>query len=154
MAESRDLDTLKQGLHEYFKSFPFFRLLGMELVDIEPGRAKIRITHRDDLVQPAGILHGGVTASLIDTTIAHAILLTEPYLAAQEEGARIVSVDLRIKYLRPVSQGSVVCTATLPRLGRQIIHADAVVVDEREREIARGDSIYMIVHGGRLQRTQ
>lgn len=148
-------DTLageRQALREFFASFPFFQLMGFELVDIEPGQARLAMSWRDNLCQPAGIMHGGAIASLVDTAIAHSILLTPNYLEAKDAGGRIVSLDLRIKYLRPVSSGRIICDARITRQGRQIIHTTAEVVDEAGKAVASGDSIYMMVPAEQLRK--
>ena len=146
------LQQTREGLFEFFRVFPFFKLMGFELVDVLPGRAILRASWRADLVQPAGVMHGGVIASLVDTTIAQSMLLTPRCIEAFNRGARIVSVDLRIKYLRPVSEGTIICEATTPKVGRTITHSTAVVTDSAGKEVATGDSIYMIVEGERLKR--
>ncbi len=135
----------RDGLIEFFRDFPFFKLMGIELVDVEPGRAKLSASWRADLAQPAGIMHGGVIATLVDTTIAQSMLLTPRCMEAHARGAMIVSVDLRIKYLRPVSEGTIICEAITPRVGRTITHSTAIVTDSAGKEVATGDSIYMIV---------
>lgn len=142
----------RQELVEYFKDFPFFKLMGMEIVDIEPGRAKLSMSWRADLCQPAGILHGGATASLIDTAFAHAILLTPQYLEVKAQGGGMVTVDLRVKYFRPVSSGRVVCESRVTRIGRQIVHTAATVTDEAGKEVALGDSIYMLISRDQVRR--
>jgi uncharacterized protein (TIGR00369 family) len=146
------LDRHRQALLMHFAEFPFAKLIGMELLQIDPGRALLRMSYRPDLCQPAGILHGGAIASLVDTSIAQSMLLTPQYMEAHERGARIVSVDLRIKYLRPVSEGFITCEAHTPKVGRTITHATAVVHDANGKEVATGDSIYMIVEGERLKK--
>ena len=107
---------------------------------------------RPDLCQPAGILHGGTIASLVDTAIAHAILLTLEDLDSPAAARGIVSVDLRLKYLRPVSEGEIFCEAHIVRPGRQIIHTAAVVTNAQGKQVALGDSIYMKVSSERLQK--
>jgi acyl-CoA thioesterase len=147
------LEKHRQALFEYFRAFPFNQLMGMELLEIEPGRARLSMNWREDLCQPAGILHGGALASLADTAIAHSILLTPEHRAQRDEhGGRIVSVDLRLKYLRPVSAGKVYCDARVVRMGRQIIHTEAVVTDPDGKQVALADSIYMMVTGQQLKR--
>jgi uncharacterized protein (TIGR00369 family) len=146
------LDRHRQALMKHFAECPFAKLIGMEILQIDPGRALLRMTYRPDLCQPAGIMHGGAIASLVDTSIAQSMLLTPQYMEAHERGARIVSVDLRIKYLRPVSEGQITCEAHTPRVGRTITHATAVVRDAAGKEVATGDSIYMIVEGERLKK--
>lgn len=146
------VDDHRKALMEFFRTFPFFKLLGIKVLDIEPGRSKLQVGYRTDLCQPAGILHGGVIATLVDTAIAHSILLTDRYMEAHARGAQIVTVDLRIKYLRPVPSGTITCVAHTPRVGRTITHSSAVVTDEADKEVATGDSIYMVVERQKLQK--
>jgi uncharacterized protein (TIGR00369 family) len=115
------------------------------VLDVGPGWSKASVSHREDLTQPAGILHGGVISTLIDTGIAHALMMTDRWTELQHEGGALVSVDLRVKFLRPVSAGTIVCDAKVVRSGRQIVHAEAVVTGEDGKEVARGDAIYMAV---------
>jgi acyl-CoA thioesterase len=143
----------REGILAFAEQFPFFRLLGLQVLDIAPGWSKTRLEHRPDLVQPAGILHGGVIASLVDTGIAHALLMTELFQELREQRGALVSVDLRVKFLRPVSGAAVFCEATVVRLGRHIVHAEAVVTDENGKEVARGDAIYMAVPGNQIEQS-
>jgi uncharacterized protein (TIGR00369 family) len=147
-----EIAAQRQGIIEYFNHFGFSQLMGMKLLEIEPGSARISMSWRPDLTQPAGIMHGGAIASLVDTAIAHAILLTLPDTGVPTTGGRIVTLDLRVKYLRPVSAGQIFCDARIVRPGRQIIHADAIVTNEEGKDIALGDSIYMIVSRENLQK--
>lgn len=137
----------KEAIIEFSRQFPFFKLLGIEVVDVRPSFSKLRLSWRPDLNQPAGILHGGVIASVIDTGIAHALLMTDMFRELSARGGHMVSVDLRVKYFRPVSSGAIVCESTIPRLGRRIIHAQSIVTDEAGKDVAIGDSIYMAVSG-------
>ena len=142
----------REELLAYAAQFPFFKLIGLEVLDAAPGRSTTRIAFRPDLAQPFGIMHGGIIATLIDTGIAHALLLTERFQQLHQEGGALVSVDLRVKYFRPVSEGFIECESTITRLGRQVIHAESVVTNEAGKEVARGDSIYMAVPGKQLQK--
>jgi acyl-CoA thioesterase len=142
----------REGILAFAEQFPFFRLIGLEVLDLTPGWSRTRLAHRHDLNQPAGVMHGGVIASLIDSGIAHALLLTERFQELSEDGGALISVDLRVKYLRPVSEGAIECESTILRLGRQIIHAESVVTNAEGKEVARGDATYMAVTQSRLQR--
>jgi acyl-CoA thioesterase len=141
----------REGILAFAEQFPFFRLIGLDVVDVGPGWSKTRLTHRDDLTQPAGIMHGGVISSLIDTGIAHALMMTDRLTELRREGGALVSVDLRVKFIRPVSQGTIVCEARIVRLGRQIVHAEAVVTGDGGKEVARGDAIYMAVPRSQIE---
>jgi uncharacterized protein (TIGR00369 family) len=121
--------------------------MGMELLHAEPGRSVIRLPFRSDLVQPAGVLHGGVIATLVDTGMAHAILLTDHYRELAMSGGSIVSLDVRVKYFRPIMSGVITAESTAPRVGKRIIHTESVVTNEEGKEVARADAMFMRIEG-------
>jgi acyl-CoA thioesterase len=97
------------------------------------------------------VLHGGVIASLIDTGIAHAVLLLDGVKAVLEAGGAVVSLDLRVKYFRPVSEGALTCESTVVRAGRTVLHVESVVTNEAGKEVARGDATYMVVPADKME---
>jgi len=115
---------------------PLSGLLGMEFVDLRPGEAVLKIEMRDDLRQPFGVLHGGVTATLIDTAMAFAIrtMLNETEPTA--------SIDLTIHYLRPHTAGPAICTAKVVRPGKRIFTVSAEVANADGKLIATALSTY------------
>lgn len=122
----------ESALHD----LPFSKLIGMRLVDLSPGVAKIAIEMRDDLRQPSGVLHGGVTATLIDTAMAFAVRTHLPIDAAT------ATIDLTVHYLRPHLSGTFICTATVVRAGKRIFTVSADVHNEVGKLIATGISTY------------
>ena len=105
-------------------SLPFAKLIGMRLVALHPDEAVISIEMRDDLRQPSGVLHGGVTATLIDTAMAFAV---RTRLSIDEATA---TIDLTVYYLRPHITGTFTCTAKIVRAGKRIFIVSADVVYE------------------------
>lgn len=135
--KNNELDeTLVAKAREVFERVPYVKLLGMELLDISFGEARLRLKMRDELRQPYGVLHGGATASLIDTAMAYAIISCLP------ESERATTVDLTVHYLRPVSDGEVVCTAKVVRAGRRILTVSAECVNEAGKITATALSTY------------
>lgn len=117
-------------------NLPFARLIGMRLVDLKPDEAAIAIEMRDDLRQPSGVLHGGVTATLIDTAMAFAV---RTRLEITEATA---TIDLTVHYLRPHTAGTFLCTAKVVRAGKRIFTVSADVYNEEGKLIATGLSTY------------
>ena len=115
---------------------PFAKLIGMKLVDLRPDEAVISIEMRDDLRQPSGVLHGGVTATLIDTAMAFAV---RTRLAVDEATA---TIDLTVHYLRPHITGVFTCTAKVVRAGKRIFTVSAEVHNEEGKLIATAISTY------------
>jgi uncharacterized protein (TIGR00369 family) len=126
----------KQYAMERLNALPFAKLIGMRLVDIRPNEAVIEIDMRDELRQPSGVLHGGVTATLIDTAMAFAV---RTYLTDTEPTA---TIDLTVHYLRPLVEGKASCTARVVRPGKRIFTVSADVVNEEGKLIATGISTY------------
>ena len=116
---------------------PFAQLIGMRLVELRPGEAVIKIDMRDDLRQPSGVLHGGVTATLIDTAMAFAVITQ---LGPSERSS---TVDLTVHYLRPHLTGTFTCTAKVVRAGKRIFTVSADVVNDDGKLIATAVSTYM-----------
>ena len=129
----------KEMAREALKNAPFPKLVGLELVDLRPGEAVIKLEMRDELRQPYGLLHGGATATLIDTATAFALI------SLQTPGEQSTTVDLTIHYLRPHTDGKIVCTAKIVRAGRRITTVSAEAVNEEGKLIATALSTYMKV---------
>jgi uncharacterized protein (TIGR00369 family) len=117
-------------------SLPFAKLIGMRLADLQPGEAKITMEMRDDLQQPSGVLHGGVTATLIDTAMAFAMRTLIPH------DQNTATIDLTVHYLRPHVDGTIECTAKVVRAGKRIFTISADVFGAEGKLVATAISTY------------
>ena len=118
------------------ESLPFSLLIGMRLIDLKMDEATIAIEMRDDLRQPSGVLHGGVTATLIDTAMAFAVRTRLPMESAT------ATIDLTVHYVRPHTAGTLTCIAKNVRAGKRIFTVSADVFNEEGKLIATGLSTY------------
>lgn len=118
------------------RKLPLAKLFGMELVDIRIGEADIKLEMHDDLRQVHGVLHGGVTATLIDTAMAFAM---RTMIGPSEPTA---TVDLTVHFLRPHFEGTAVCMAKVVKPGKRFFNLSAEVVNEEGKLIATGVSTY------------
>jgi len=143
----RDLDKLKRKLLEFVRTFPLFRQLGFEPIDFGPRWAKMRIAFRDDLCNANGVMHGGIIATLIDASITQAMLMTDEYDAVRRTRGSMATVDLGVKYLRPVTRGVAICDASIVHLGKRIAHASVVVTTDEGKQVALGDATLMLTLG-------
>ena len=134
MIETTEL--MLEKAQRVFSEVPFIKLIGMELVDLKSGEAILSLRMRDELRQPHGVLHGGATASIIDTATAFAVI------SVLEKNEKATTIDLTVHYLRPVVEGSVSCTAKVVRAGRRLLTVSAEVVNEDGKLIATALSTY------------
>ncbi len=127
----------KERLREVFGRVPFAHLVGLELAEIERGEAIFHLSVRDELKQNKGVLHGGVTASLIDTAAAFAaVTLLNP-------GESTTTIDLTIHYLRPLTEGRAIARARVLRAGRRVLTISVDVLDETEALAATAVTSYL-----------
>ena len=126
----------KQYAADRLQQLPLARMIGMHLTELQLDEAVIEMEMRDDLSQPSGIMHGGVTATLIDTAMAFAV---RTRLKPEEPTA---TIDLTIHYVRPHAEGKCRCTARVLRAGRRIFTVTADVVNEDGKLVATGVSTY------------
>jgi uncharacterized protein (TIGR00369 family) len=126
----------KQTAFEVVKTTPYLQLLGIELIEITAEKAVMSLAMKEKLRQPYGLLHGGATASLIDTAMAFAVI------AAIGTEDKATTVDLTVQYLRPHTEGKVFCTAKVTRAGKRLLFLSAEVVNEQDKLIATALSTY------------
>lgn len=108
----------------------FGDLIGFEFVERKPGKCKCKVTIRDELRNPYGVVHGGVTFSLADSAMGLALY---DVLLKEEECA---TNELQIKYLKFARFGELTCTAKLieRKSNKGVVEAE---VENEGRLIAR-----------------
>lgn len=126
-----DFTALKQFMET---GIPFNRVLGIKLVTLEKGHARLEVPFRDELVgdpfRPA--LHGGVLSALADTAGGAAV-----WASVDDLRPRVSTIDLRMDYLRPARLELVVADARVVRMGNRV-----GVVDVRLFHLANEDEAF------------
>ena len=118
---------------------PLFAFLGMEIVEIAPDRAVIRLPIKPELIQGAGVAAGGILAALLDETMAHAVL------GGNSPGELTTTVDMNVSYFRPVNENATLtCEAHVTKRGKRIIFAEATV-QNNGHQAARATASFMVV---------
>ncbi len=120
------------------KESPFIGMLGFQINKMEGGRSDVSVEVRKELLNSAGILHGGLIASLIDSAAGAAA-----YSLVEEEQLSLTT-DLTIAYLTNVSKGVVHCFAEAVYKGSRRIHVEARVECD-EKLLAKGGASFIIV---------
>jgi acyl-CoA thioesterase len=124
------MEELKKVL---YKRIPFYSTLGLELVEIGNGRAAFELIIRKELTQNNNV-HGGVIASLIDSSCACAAFsLIYP-------NGYITTIDLQVEFLKPVSKGRLLAKAKCIKSGKNIFFCKAKVWNGENELISTGGS--------------
>jgi acyl-CoA thioesterase len=115
---------------------PYWNLLGIEVVEIDKGYARLVMPFHKKLTQPYGIVHGGAIFSLADSAVAIAVL------SIVEPDSRVLTIEMKINFLTPVKDGVMEAKARVLRKGR-IIPAE-VDIANNEILVAKAISTYII----------
>lgn len=127
-----------------FQNTPFAQTLGMKIVKLKPGYAELSLAYQKKITQPYGFMHGGAIAALADTVAATAIhTLLEP-----ED--KMVSIELKINYLAPVTKGKIVASAKVIHKGRKTAVTDVDIKDNEGKLCAKSIVTYMLFPGGKI----
>lgn len=119
---------------------PLFTLLGIRVVAIEKDSATLSLIAKPELMQGAGQLAGGILATLLDETMAHAVL-------GGNDPTRITTtVDMNVSYYRPVHKGDeIVCVAHVTKRGGRVVFAEAIVHNE-EQKVAGSNGTFLVIN--------
>jgi 1,4-dihydroxy-2-naphthoyl-CoA hydrolase len=109
----------------------FDRLYGIEFVEMSDSEGYARLLVRDELKQPAGLVHGGVYASLAESLTSIATGMT-----VLDEGLVAMGMSNNTSFLRPVTEGTVHAHATRLHRGRTTWVWDVTFTDDNERTCA------------------
>ena len=142
MVESPELSDPKKNLtltRAFLSKHQFNALLGLELVRAHRDGITIRCQLRDDLMNSAGTLHGGVTASVADGAVGSSLL----YHCGLER--RFTTVELKVNYFRPVTEGVLTARAHLLRIGSSIAVGRVDLTDSHRRAVGVAIVTYMFV---------
>ncbi len=95
--------------------FPFNRFLGVRVVEALPDGLTMETEVRPVWGNVFGSMHGGVTASLVDTAVGLAALRTLGFTRPAS------TVELKVNYLRPIHNGKVTVRARILKSGKTLI---------------------------------
>src|SRR6476661_4547906 len=99
----------------------FPNVVGLELDEVRVDYARMRLPFRDELDQPAGVVHGGAIATLIDTVVVPAVGGAYPAVPV------MLTLSMTINYIGAIVNEDAVAEGWVSRRGRSIVFCEAVV---------------------------
>jgi len=97
-----------------------------ELLEVETGFISIKIPKMEMMTRKAGIFNGAMIASLVDVSSGYAAV------SHYEEDCYVVTVELKVNYLRPAMGDALVSKSYVVKGGAKIsvIRTEIYTVDE------------------------
>ena len=113
-----------------FGEFPvgFDRLYGLEIVSIGDEEVVARVQVRDEILQPAGLVHGGVFASMAESMTSIAT-----WLAVHETGKSAMGQSNQTSFLRPITSGTIHATGRRRHRGKSTWVWEVDITDDEGR---------------------
>ena len=113
--------------------------LGAVVTEAEEGRAGVEFEATDEHLNPAGTVHGGVLATLVDTAMGTAVR------SATDDGDVPATSQLTVTYLRPGKPGKLTVAARVRTRGEHLTVCEADV-DQDGRSLVHAVATFALLH--------
>jgi uncharacterized protein (TIGR00369 family) len=114
--------------------------LGYDLIEVESGRVVITVDPTDAHLNPWGTVHGGLTATILDSCMSLAVQST------LEKGVGSTTLEFKISLVRAITLGTgqIRAEGKILTCGRRVGTAEGRVTDTNGRLLAHGTTTCLI----------
>lgn len=123
-----------------FSQTPFLATLGLVVEGYQPDEVSTRLPFRHDLTNDGRTFHGGVLATVLDTTAALAAWSNHDF----DRGTRAATVSLSVQYLSGSDGTDLLCRAVTVRRARELVFSEATATDPSGKVLAHALQTYRI----------
>ena len=119
---------------------PFDQELGLQFTELSPDGARAQLAVTPKLLQPMGLVHGGVYCSMIESmaSVAAFTWLNSPGNGKSGNIGNVVGVNNNTDFLRSIGSGTVYGAAEPIHRGRRQQLWLVTITDDDDRVVARG----------------
>ncbi|MCT8139054.1 PaaI family thioesterase [Anaerobacillus sp. CMMVII] len=144
-ASSEELDVVasllkaaKEKQDGQFRSY-ISALMKVESNFLEDGDYEVRIPIRPLIHNPLNIVHGGITATLVDIAMGSLVHQSLP------EHQTAVTTELKLNYVKPGIGDELICIAKILNKGKSIYVCEAKVYNDKNSLIAIATGSFFII---------
>lgn len=122
------MSRAKEIVHRMFDNDAFSKWLGIEILRVGEGVSELKMTIRKEMLNGFDVLHGGISYSLADSSLA---------FASNSYGRKSMSIETSISHTAPCKEGDVLTTKTVERsLTNRIGIYDISVFNQENKVVA------------------
>jgi uncharacterized protein (TIGR00369 family) len=103
-------------------------LLGLMITEVADGLVRAEVPIRAELLQPQGLVHGGVYAAVAETVAS-----TGTYLGVSDEQAMVMGLSNLTSFMRPMTEGTIHAAARARHRGRTTWLWEVDLLDDADR---------------------
>ena len=135
------IEYLKAVLSGELPPPPITALVGMEITEVGEGRVVFTAVPQEFHYNPMGTVHGGITATLLDSAMGCAVQSLLP------AGIGYTTLEIKVNYLRPIisTTGTVTCEGKVIHQGGRVATAEARVTDAAGKLYAHATSTCILL---------
>jgi len=147
-------EKLIEIISDYFnEQIPFNKIVGIVVTEVSAETVVLKAKMRPELIGNAlhGILHGGVTSTLLDVSGGLVAVINEMErlvqnnpLSIQEKLMNIATIDMRVDFLLPGRGEEFIATAKVIRHGKKVAVTRMELRNELNEKIALGTATYLV----------
>lgn len=119
---------------------PYYKLLGIHILDVKLGYAKLKMDWSVHLSNPYGFVNGGFFSVLADAALACALL----GMTQETPTRRLVTIGYNMNIVRSVREGDITADAKVLHLKDGIAVGIVELRDDNEEMVALGDITYSV----------
>ncbi len=116
----------------------FPQLVGLRIEEIRLDYCRMRLPYRAELDQPAGVVHGGAIATLVDTVVVPAVA------SAYDRIPKMLTLNMTVQYLGAIVGEDAVADGWISRRGKTIAFCEVLVRSASGRPAATGQLTYSV----------
>jgi uncharacterized protein (TIGR00369 family) len=115
-------------------------ILGYDIVEAERGRVVITAEPKEIHLNPAGTVHGGLAATMLDSCMGLAVQ------SMLDKGIASTTLEFKISFVRPITPetGIIRAEGVVINQGRRVGTAEGRVTDQRGRLLVHGTTTCLI----------
>ena len=139
MTELRLNPKYIEAISEIVNQSPYFSLLSMKIKELGSGTSILEIELEEKHLQPLGMVHGGVFASVMDAAAFWAVY------PRVKDGMGLTTVEIKVNFLAPVQKGKLIAKGRCIKIGRTLALGEAYINGTEGNLLAHGTATMMIV---------
>ena len=111
---------------------PISKLLGWKYLEFDPSAQvlKVEMQARPEFVNPAGFIHGGMLAAMLDETLSPTFALT------LGPGEFAPTLEIKVNFISPAKVGRVLGTGRIVSRGRSVCFLEGQLHDDQGKLLA------------------
>ncbi len=122
---------------------PFGDAMGLRVTAVSQGprgegRSRVKLAVSEALYNPHRLVHGGAVFAMADNGMGAALY------SRLEKGESCSTIEIKINFMRPVSEGELVCDTTVVHKGKTIAVLESTVFNG-DKLVARAQGTFAIL---------